>query len=228
MNKKEKPQKSRKNKKPVSIEKQIGFVLDSLNTLVDDQVKFKEEVSKQVKDIRDDMGTVNVPSQSDLNTFVPVPAPQQTASSPEPIGTGSGNDYIKDGVNFGKNSPTYLADMKKGQTVGAPVGGQNFQGWGQTIASIFAQPEVGANLINAVKELIKPKAQFDSMFTQFVMRDFLENYSQSKVMNKAMMGMMVKKGFLEQKDVEPFMNQQETLFDPIKQTIEKMKSGAGQ
>lgn len=211
--------KKEKIEKPKSLEDQMVFLIESISALIDDQSKFKKAVEKQIIDIRAELGKTNIPSEVDQN-FQPI-APPATISATPAQGQGA-SSYVKEGINFGKGSPTEMADRQQGAQ--APATGQ-FQGIGQIIANIFAQPEVGKSVIDGIISMIKPKPEFDQLITQWAMRDFMESYGRDKTMNKALMNMMVKKGFLQDKDVAPYLADQDVLFDPIRQRIEALKGG---
>lgn len=95
----------------------------------------------------------------------------------------------------------------------------------------FAKNEDTKNLVANILPMIMQKflapennTGFGQIFQELLIRDFLENYQSSKLLMKAQLNMLLKKGLIEDQDYKTVSENTNILNDPVNGAIKKMRN----
>lgn len=194
----------------------VTMILNEIKKLGEQQEKFEKQtvdmVDKQTERLNSFAKDIQQQPMQDFSVpSMPPVAPQ----SPQSVTKGSDGNYIDDkGVSWGQTIPPHL--QGKRDEFANPNAAPNSNDLKAYIPHAFA-------LLQAYIQRPQQGAM-GQIFTEFIMRDFFENYQQTKLQQKANLNMLVKKGLLSESDVAVTSKNSDILNDPLNKMIDNMKN----
>lgn len=197
----------------------VTMILNEIKKLGERQEKFEEQTVKMVDKQTDRLNSFandikNTP-QSDM-MMPPLPQSPPSSTPEESMKKDSDGNYIDNqGVSWGATIPKHLQGKRDEFSQGSSNQSQ--------MGNMEKYIPYAFNLITAYIQRPQQGAM-GQVFMEFVMRDFFENYQQTKLQQKANLNILVKKGLLSEEDVSKVNKNSDTLNDPLNKMIDNMKN----